>query len=49
MSVVKYEKDFDAWAMQTAQALREGMLSKAQTWSVSQRKPRIWGEARNGH
>ena len=36
MSVVKYEQDFYAWAMQTAQALREGMLSKADVERVAE-------------
>ena len=29
MTTVKYEKDLYGWAMQTAQALREGRLSEA--------------------
>ena len=36
MTAVKYEQDFYAWAMQAAQALREGRLSEADLEHVAE-------------
>ena len=36
MTAVKYEQDFYAWAMQTAQALRGGRLSEADLEHVAE-------------
>ena len=36
MTAVKYKQDFYAWAMQTAQALREGRLSEADLEHVAE-------------